>query len=94
MVQRQIICEALSRKNPLPKRAGGVAQVVEHLSSKCEALNQTPVLPRKEERKNFWVKCGGSTLAIPEAEIGSILIRGQPGQKVLKTLTQQIKAAC
>jgi hypothetical protein len=36
---RQIVWKALSRKNPSQKRAGGVAQVVEHLSSQDEALS-------------------------------------------------------
>jgi hypothetical protein len=34
---RQIVCETLSQKYPTQKRAGGMAQVVEYLSSKCEA---------------------------------------------------------
>jgi hypothetical protein len=35
----QIVCETLSGKCPTQKRAGGVARVVEHLPSKCEALS-------------------------------------------------------
>jgi hypothetical protein len=34
--------ETLSQKYPTQKRAGGVAQVVEHLPSKCEALSSNP----------------------------------------------------
>jgi hypothetical protein len=30
------------------KRAGDVAQVVEHLARKCDAFVQTPILPKKK----------------------------------------------
>jgi hypothetical protein len=36
------------------KMAKGMAQVVQHLPSKCEALVQTPVLPKKKKR--YWLK--------------------------------------
>jgi hypothetical protein len=32
------------------KMAKGMAQVVQHLPSKCEALVQTPVLPKKKKK--------------------------------------------
>jgi hypothetical protein len=32
------------------KEAGGVAQVVEHLRSKSEALSSTPIPPRRRRR--------------------------------------------
>jgi hypothetical protein len=46
--------ETLSQKYPTCKRAGGMVQVIEHLSSKHEALSSKPVLPnkKKERRKN------------------------------------------
>jgi hypothetical protein len=34
------------------RRAGGMTQVVEHLPSKCEALNSTPVQPKKKKLTN------------------------------------------
>jgi hypothetical protein len=36
---RQIVFETLSQKSPTQIRAGGVVKMVQHLSSKCEALN-------------------------------------------------------
>jgi hypothetical protein len=48
VVQRQtwqIVHQTLSQK--IQKRAGGVAQVVECLPCKLEALNSNPVLPKK-----------------------------------------------
>jgi hypothetical protein len=38
-------------KSPTQNRAGGVAQVVEHLPYKCEALSSTTVLPKKKKGK-------------------------------------------
>jgi hypothetical protein len=40
---RQIIYETLSQKYSTQKRAGGIAQVVEHLSSKSNSVNSNPV---------------------------------------------------
>jgi hypothetical protein len=39
---RQIVCETLSQKYPMGKRAGGVFQVLACLLSKCEVLNSNP----------------------------------------------------
>jgi hypothetical protein len=36
---RQIVHETLSQKYPIQKRASGVDQVIEHMSSKQEALS-------------------------------------------------------
>jgi hypothetical protein len=38
---------------------GTVAQVVEHLPSKCEALNSNPISQKKEKKKNFRKENGG-----------------------------------
>jgi hypothetical protein len=38
----QIVRETLSQKYPTQKWAGGVAQAVQHLPSKCEALGSNP----------------------------------------------------
>jgi hypothetical protein len=46
---RQIVHKTLSQKTQCKIRAGGVAQVVECLSSMLEVLVQTPVLPRKKK---------------------------------------------
>jgi hypothetical protein len=43
--------ETLSCKYPTQKRAGKVAQVVEHLSSKCETLNSNPPKKTKKQKK-------------------------------------------
>jgi hypothetical protein len=42
------------------ERAGGGAQVVEHWSSKCEALVQVPV-PLDKRKKEMWVENSQST---------------------------------
>jgi hypothetical protein len=48
---RQIVHKSL--KYPTQKRAGGVAQMVECLSSKHEDLNSTPVPKKgKKEKRN------------------------------------------
>jgi hypothetical protein len=44
----KIVCETLSQKIPTQKRAGGAAQVVEHLTSKCEALSSNPSTAAKK----------------------------------------------
>jgi hypothetical protein len=52
-VQRQpgqIVLETLSRKYLTQKRAGGVAQVVDYLPSKCETPNSNPSTARERER--------------------------------------------
>jgi hypothetical protein len=49
----KIVLETLSWKYPTHKRAGRVAQIVEHLPSKCEALSSDPnIAPPK---KKVWV---------------------------------------
>jgi hypothetical protein len=47
----QIVCKTLSQKNPSQKRAGRVAQVVQCLSSKCEALNSNPNTANKNKKE-------------------------------------------
>jgi hypothetical protein len=47
----QIVLETQSQKYPLQK-AGGAAQVREHLPSKREALVETPVLPKIANNNN------------------------------------------
>jgi hypothetical protein len=39
------------KKYPSPKRAGRMAQVLEHLSSKHEALSSTPVPHTKKKKE-------------------------------------------
>jgi hypothetical protein len=48
---RKIVKETLSQKYPTKNRADGVAYVVEHLSSKCEAL-RPEFKPHYCQRKN------------------------------------------
>jgi hypothetical protein len=47
---RQIVREPLSRENTSQKVAGGVAQGVEHLPSKCEALSANPCTTKKKKK--------------------------------------------
>jgi hypothetical protein len=55
---RQVVHEMLSQKYSTYKRAGKVAQVVESLPSKCEALVQTPIPPkRNKENKTKSKSC-------------------------------------
>jgi hypothetical protein len=44
---RETVCETLSQKHSRQKRAGGVAQVVEHFHSKHEALSSNPSMVKK-----------------------------------------------
>jgi hypothetical protein len=46
-----MVQETLSKKYPTQKRAGGVAQAVECLPSKCEALNSNPSTAKKNNNK-------------------------------------------
>jgi hypothetical protein len=43
----QIVHESLSRKYPTQSKAGGVAQMIEHLASKCEALSSKTSITKK-----------------------------------------------
>jgi hypothetical protein len=45
--QEDPVLKILSQKYPTQKRTGRVAQVVEHLPSKCEVLSSNPVPPKK-----------------------------------------------
>jgi hypothetical protein len=54
----QIVWETLSQKYPTQKRAGGVAQVVDLLPSKCKALSSNPSMDKKE-------KCGSYEVNLP-----------------------------
>jgi hypothetical protein len=47
----QIVRETLSQKYPTQKRAGKVAQVVERLPSKYEALSLNPNTTKKKKNK-------------------------------------------
>jgi hypothetical protein len=47
---RQTVSETLTGKYPTPKKAGRVAQVVEHLPRKCEALNSNPSTAKKKKK--------------------------------------------
>jgi hypothetical protein len=44
----QIVCETLSQKYPTQKRAGGVAQVLERLPSKCKTLSLNSSTTKKK----------------------------------------------
>jgi hypothetical protein len=64
--------------------AGRRAQAVEHLPSKYKALSQIPV-PLKKKKERTDKEAGGWWLmpviqATWEAEIGRIMVRGQPEQ--------------
>jgi hypothetical protein len=49
-------CKKRKRKEKLiAKGLGGVAQVVECLTSKCESLNSNPVLPKKNVYLNVYL---------------------------------------
>jgi hypothetical protein len=45
---RQIVRKNLSQKNPAQNRANGMAQVVDSLPSRCEALNSNPSTTKKK----------------------------------------------
>jgi hypothetical protein len=44
----EIVHKTLSQKYATPKKAGGVAYVVEHLPSKCEAMSSNPSIIKKQ----------------------------------------------
>jgi hypothetical protein len=71
----EIVLETLSRKYPTQKKVGRVAQMGEHLPSKRETLNSTPVPPKKKEQ----------TQPVAHAKIERIKVSGQHGQIVLET---------
>jgi hypothetical protein len=51
---RKKVCETVSRKCPIQKRAGEGTQVVEHLLSKCEAQSSNPSKAKKEKKKKIY----------------------------------------
>jgi hypothetical protein len=46
-----LVLKTLSQKHPTPKRAGRMAQVVEYLPSKCEALSSNPSSTNNNRKK-------------------------------------------
>jgi hypothetical protein len=48
---RQNVFKTLSQKHSTQKRAGGVAQVGEHLPRKCEALTSTTSMGEKKKKR-------------------------------------------
>jgi hypothetical protein len=56
----------LSKKITNAKRVGGVVQVVEHLSSKCEVLSSTPntALQKKKKKKKVPTFSGPGNMAV------------------------------
>jgi hypothetical protein len=83
-----IVHETLSPNHPTQKRAGRVAQVVEHLPSKYEQpLVQTPVPPKNKREREIcqtqWFK--PIILASWETETGRMMLQGQPRQIVHET---------
>jgi hypothetical protein len=69
--------------------------VVEHLSSKHEALNSNAVPPKKKNKKkktNLFARCQWLMpviLVTQEAEIRRISVRSQPRQIVCEILSQK-----
>jgi hypothetical protein len=49
---RQTVLKNLSQKYPTQKRTGGMAQVVEHLPSKHEALNSKTPVPQSHTKNH------------------------------------------
>jgi hypothetical protein len=49
--QNQAKSETLFKNNLKAKRAGGVAQVIEHLPSKLKALHLSPIQPKDKNKK-------------------------------------------
>jgi hypothetical protein len=43
----------IQKKNPIENRAGGVAQMIACLPSKCEALTSNPSTAKKEKEKKL-----------------------------------------
>jgi hypothetical protein len=52
---RQRVHKTLSWKYPPQKRAGGVAQMVQHLPSKRETLSSNPGITRKKKKRQEWI---------------------------------------
>jgi hypothetical protein len=50
---RQIVHKTLAQKYLIQNRAGGVAQVVEHLPSKCKTLSSSPTTDKKEKKADM-----------------------------------------
>jgi hypothetical protein len=76
--------EPYLKKYPTQKRAGRVAQVVEHLPSNCEAPSSNPVPPPKNKKK----KNPSNNLKYPHVRILKKLKKG----RVLETTFAIIKA--
>jgi hypothetical protein len=53
----QTVLETLSSKCPIQTRAGGMAQVVEWLSSKYEIMSSNPSMAKKKHMKLLLTKC-------------------------------------
>jgi hypothetical protein len=79
------------KNKPKTRLAGGVAQMVEWLSSKYEAMNSKPspsnkTTTKKKNAGHWWLML--VTRATQKAEI-SIEVRSQPGQIVCETLSRK-----
>jgi hypothetical protein len=73
----QIVRETRSQKCLTQKRAVGVAQVIEYLCSKCEALSSNPSITKQRER--FQIKSEFLT-SLETAEEGGPNWGDQPSQ--------------
>jgi hypothetical protein len=74
-----VVPETLSQKYQSQKRAGGVAQVVERLPSRCKALNSNRSTAKNTKQKNFNVDFLGN-LKENHAPAISPFIHRVPGQ--------------
>jgi hypothetical protein len=67
------VCETLSQKYPTQKRAGGIAQVIEYLISKCKALSSNSSAAKRNENefcvRNWAQRLVPVILASQEVEI-------------------------
>jgi hypothetical protein len=53
---KQIVLKTLSQEYSAQNRTGRVAQVVEHLPSKCEALSSNPRTSKKKKKEEEKLK--------------------------------------